>query len=839
MHPRIFNAILLALAASACFAQAAPDFEKSVEPILRKNCYGCHGAAMQQSGLRLDSREDAYRGGYAGPAIVKGDSAASKLIQRASAEKPPERMPPAGPGLRAEEIATLRAWIDAGAVWPDSPAKSSAKPTRPRSSHWAFQPLQLPTPPAVKQASWPRNDVDRFVLARLEKEGIAPSPEAAKTTLLRRVSLDLTGLPPTPKEIEEFLADDGPSAYERVVDRLLASPHYGERWARQWLDLAHYADSDGYEKDLARPYAWRWRHWVIQAINGDTPFDEFTRLQLAGDLLPDRAVDQHVATGFLRNTLTNREAGVDRDEAHFEQIVSRTSTVGTNWLGLTTGCAQCHDHKYDPLSQKEFYSLFAFFNSAGEEDIDAPLPGELGPYLRALPEWKRKRQALLEEYEVPALMKQWETRMIEAVDHPGRSPEWDFSLTSMRAMVNSAVRMLKKGDARTEVEQYRLTNYFVRSPGIAPGLDKEKIGRFKELREKLRDLDKDFPALSQAQVMVEDPEAPPTHIHIKGDWRQKGIPVERDTPAVLPPLKASAGAATRLDLANWIVSRDNPLTARVWVNRAWQEFFGRGLVRTAEDFGTQGDAPSHPELLDWLAAEFMESGWRMKHMHRLIVTSATYRQSSNARPELRQRDPENTLLARQSRLRLPAETLRDTALAAAGLLDTRIGGRSVYPPQPEGVASLGYGGNDWPESKGPDRYRRGLYVFFQRTSPYPMLMNFDAPDSNTSCTGRARSNTPLQSLNLLNDEVFYEAAQALAWRTGRETPSGSFADRLDHAFLLTAGRRPTTAERERLAAYHDQQAQISAREANGGKSIDAWAGVSRVLLNLDEFIVRE
>jgi hypothetical protein len=836
--PRGAACVVYLCGVSLCFSQTAPDFTKQVRPILQKNCYACHGPALQQSGLRLDAREEAMRGGYSGPAIVKGDSNASRLIQRVTAEKPPERMPPAGPGLKAEEIAVLRAWIDAGAVWPESAKAPPKADARPRSTHWAFQRVERPAPPAVKQSNWPRNPIDNFILARLEKEGVTPSPEAAKTTLLRRVSLDLTGLPPTPYEIEEFLGDTSPDAYERLVDRLLASPHYGERWARQWLDLAHYADSDGYEKDLPRPHAWRWRHWVINALNGDMPFDEFTRLQLAGDLLPGRTVEHHVATGFLRNTLTNREAGVDRDEARFEQIVSRTNTVSTAWLGLTMSCAQCHDHKYDPLSQKDYYSLFAFFNSVDEEDIDAPLPGEVGPYLQALPEWKRKRQALLEEYEVPELLQQWEAKMVEAIDHPGRSPEWDFSLTSMKAMFNNAVRVLKKGPRRSEVEQFRLTNYFIQSPGVAPGLDKEKLARFKELREKLKQLDKSFPALSQAQVMVEDPEAPPTHIHIKGDWRQKGIPVARATPAVLPPLRAN-GEPTRLDLANWIVSRDNPLTARVWVNRAWQEFFGRGLVRTSEDFGTQGEQPSHPELLDWLAAEFMDSGWRMKHIHRLIVTSATYRQSSHARPELSQRDPENTLLARQSRLRLPAETLRDVALAASGLLDTRIGGRSVYPPQPEGVAQLGYGGNEWPESTGPDRYRRGLYIFFQRTSPYPMLMNFDAPDSNFSCTRRPRSNTPLQSLNLLNDEVFYEAANALAWRVEREAPDNSFTGKLEYAFLLTLGRKPTDAERERLAAYYDQQSQIFAREANGGQPLSAWLGVGRVLLNLDEFIVRE
>ena len=823
-------------AALATAAGGTDLFETKVRPLLARNCHACHGQAQQLSGLRLDDAEAALRGGYSGPVIVKGSSAASKLIERVASSKDGFRMPPAGPGLSKSDVDLLRAWIDAGAVWPAS-AKAAAKSEAPRSSHWAFQPVARPTAPAVRRADWARNPIDAFVLARLESKEISPSAEASRATLLRRLSLDLIGLPPTPAEVEEFLADTRPDAYERVVERLLKSPHYGERWARLWLDLAHYADSDGYEKDLARPHAWRWRHWVIQALNDDMPFDQFTLWQLAGDLLPGASLDQRVATGFLRNTLTNREAGVDREEARFEQIVSRTNTVGTTWLALTVNCTQCHDHKYDPLTQRDFYRLFAFFNSVDEDDVPAPLAGEVGPYLRALPEYRDKRRQLLEEYEVPSLLRQWEARMVEAIDHPGRSPEWDFSLTSMKAMFNNAVRVLKKGASRTAVEEDHLADYFIASPGTAPGIEKDKLARFKELREKLKALNASFPALSHAQVVVEDPEAPPAHIHVKGDWRQKGIPVEPGTPVVLPAPKAN-GKPTRVDLARWLTSRENPLTARVFVNRAWQEFFGRGLVQTSEDFGAQGDKPSHPELLDWLASEFMDSGWRVKSLHRLIVTSSAYRQSSQVRKDLLSRDPANKLLARQVRLRLPAETIRDTALSVAGLLYPAVGGKSIYPPQPEGVAQLGYGGNEWPESKGAERYRRGLYIFFQRTSPYPMLMNFDAPDSNVSCSRRTRSNTPLQSLNLLNDDVFVEAARALAWRLEREAPAG-FAPRYEYASLLVLGRKPSEYERERMARHFDEQAQIFAAETRGGQPESGWLGVSRVLLNLDEFLTRE
>ncbi len=836
----MFRLVALLTGAAAAVAQS-PDFVRDVRPILNKRCAGCHGAAQQMNGLRLDDPESAIRGGYSGPAIVKGKSAESKLIERVRSTKDGFRMPPSGPAAAPAEVATLAAWIDAGAVYPEG--LRAAPAARPRNTHWSFQPVRRPDPPAVKNADWARNPIDRFVLAKLETEGVAPSPEASKATLIRRVTLDLTGLPPTPRETREFLADDAPGAYERVADRLLRSPRYGEKWARHWLDLAHYADSDGYEKDLIRPWAWRYRHWLIDAINRDLPFDRFTVEQLAGDLLPNAGTDELVATGFLRNTLTNREAGVDRDEARFEQLVNRTNTVGSVWLGLGVGCAQCHNHKYDPITQKDYYSLLSFFDLSEEQDIDAPLPGEVGAYLAALPEYEKKRKTLFDEYEVGALMPLWEVKILEAIDKPGTQAEWDFSLTAMKASFDRTLKVMKTQPAqRAPRDTRRLENYFVHSGGSfgLPHQDKFKKIR-DEMRKKLDALDATLPPFSQAQAMIDDPARDATRLRIRGQWNQYGIAVKPEPPAFLAP--SSTSRQTRLDLAKWLVSPENPLPARVHANRVWGEFFGRALAKVTEDFGKQGEKPSHPELLDWLASEFMKPSdplarpWSMKHLHRTIVTSAAYRQSSRARPEMDKRDPENLLLARQSRLRLPAEILRDASLSAAGLLSDDIGGHSIRPPQPEGVAELGYGRsrNAWKTSSGRERYRRGLYIHFQRTTPYPMLMNFDEPDGAVSCSRRGRSNTPLQALNLLNDEVFFEAARALAWRVEREAPPG-VAARLEYAFALCFNRPPTETERQRLARFHDEQTRILSEEKS---DLSPWTGVSRVLLNLDEFITRE
>lgn len=842
-----FIALGLAAGTSIFAAPApspAPDYAKDVAPILQQRCAMCHNAQLKQNGVRVDDPAALMAGGYSGPVIVPGKSADSKLMAKITSDKPGFKMPPMGEPLRPAEIAIIRSWIDSGAKLPAATAKAGT-PTATKSSHWAFQPVRRPEAPDVKDASWARNPIDRFILARLEKEGIAPSPEASKEVLLRRVSFDLTGLPPTPDETRAFVADTRADAYERLVDRLLESPHYGEQRARFWLDLARYADSDGYEKDQVRPWAWRWRNWVINAFNRDMPYDQFTIQQLAGDLLPNAGVEEKVATGFHRNTLTNREAGVDRAEARFEQIINRTGTTGVVWLGMTVGCAQCHDHKYDPISQKEFYQLSAFFNNGDERTIDAPLPGELGTYLRALPDYRAKRDALYREYNVAGVQRQWEEKVRGAMDQPGKNIEWDFSLTSMKAMFDGAERVLRTPEAqRSERDREALTDYFIRNPGPESYRKQPEVAKLKELVPKVNELQSKLPRYSQASILQDLPEPVQTFIAVRGDYRNHGLEVQPGTLAVLPPLPE--GPKNRLTLAKWIVSRDNPLTARVEVNRMWQQMFGRGLVLTSEDFGKMGDKPTHPELMDWLASEFMDRGWSEKQMLRTIVTSATYRQSSNTRKDLADKDPENTLLARQSRVRLPAEQIRDAALTASGLLNLEVGGPSVRPPQPKGVAELGYGNSvKWNEDQGPARYRRGLYVHYQRTTPYPMLSNFDEPDSNLTCTRRRRSNSPLQALNLMNDPVFFEAAQALAYRLSTET-AGNAGARVDQAFQFALGRMPTQTERQRLLQFLDDQAsrlnqnpKAAAQVAPVDPLAAAWVSVSRVLLNLDEFMTRE
>ena len=856
---RLASLLVFLAAASLGQAQEAIDFKRDIEPIFQTSCYICHGPQLQTNGLRLDSKEPALRGGYSGPAILPGKSSESLLIQRVAADKPALRMPPAGEPLSAEQVAKLRAWIDQGANWeeaahgeaPAATATTKATSGAKHSQHWSFQPIARPNPPSVQARTWVRNGIDHFVLARLEREAMTPSPEAERLTLLRRLSLDLTGLPPTPSEAAEFLADNTPQAYERQVDRLLDSPHFGEKWARWWLDLAHYADSDGYEKDQSRPFAWRYRQWVIEAFNRDMPFDQFTLEQLAGDLLPGATVEQRVATGFLRQTLTNREAGVSREEIRFEQLVDRTNTTSTTWLGLTTGCAQCHDHKYDPITQKDYYRFFTFFDTAEEVNIEAPLPGEVGPYMRARPDFDRRWQELLESYSVPPLQAEWEKEMLGAMRNPGRKTDWDFAVSMMRALVDHAASILETEPARrTRREQVLLSSYFVARPAplLMPG--KESVSKFRELRGKLAELSAAFPDVTQGMAMRELPNPPAGYLRVRGDYRRKGIAVEAGTPEFLPQPVGEGNS--RLTLARWLMSRDNPLTARVTVNRVWQELFGLGIVRTSEDFGTQGEQPSHPELLDWLASDFRDDGgWSLKHSIRRIVTSATYRQSSRMRPEYAGKDPENRLLARQARLRLKAEMVRDSALAVGGLLTTSIGGPSIRPPQPPGVAELGYEAVKWTESSGRDRYRRGLYVHFQRQSPYPQMMNFDAPDSLVVCSRRRSSNTPLQALNLLNDPVFLEASQGLAARLLREAPP-SLDDRVAYAFLVALGRPPTPSEKSRLAKHYVTQQSILEQapedaaalfplQWEGASALEAatWVGMSRVLLNLDEFITRE
>jgi hypothetical protein len=849
-------AVSLLFVPLSLFGQAKVDFIADVQPILKKRCEGCHGAAQQMSGVRFDQRDAALAGGYSGPVILPGKSAESKLIQRVSGTKGMMVMPPSGPRLTAEEIGVLRAWIDSGAAWSGATV-ADGSPAKARNPHWAFQPIASPQPPSVSNSAWVRNPVDNFVLSRLDKEHIAPSPEADKRTLYRRVSLDLIGLQPTPEEMRAFLSDKRPDAYEKAVDRLLSSPHFGERIARPWLDRARYADSDGYEKDWVRPFAWRYRQWVIDAFNSDMPFDQFTIKQVAGDLLPNASIDDRIATGFHRNTLTNREGGIDNNQFRFEAAIDRANTIAATWMGLTMGCAQCHDHKYDPISQKDYYQFFAFVDKINEADIDAPLPGEIGPYIKSRDEYRDKRQALLDQYKVPQLQADWERQMLEAAANPGKRTDWDLAWDCLLKLTeggDDGEKIMRIPlEKRTERERDILTNHFVRNYHFAVGHKVYKELKLDELDKKLKELYESYPQLSRAMTVTDSQSAPPSHLRVRGDYRTLGIEVKPNTPTVLPPMTATSGAANRLDLAKWLVSPENPLTARVTVNWIWQEFFGRGIVKTTDDFGTRGEKPSHPELLDWLAFKFVEDGWSVKQLVRNIVTSETYRQSSKVRPELQSKDPDNSLLARQTRVRLPAELIRDEALHASGLLSLKVGGKSVKPPQPSGVASLAYGakGDDsWTESKGEDRYRRGLYIHFQRATPYPLLMNFDAPKAVVAQCKREQSNTALQALNLLNDPVFVEAATALAYRVISEAPDAKA--RLGSMFEYALNRPPTPGELDkfrtsipRLQAMYeaDKEAakQLAPAELPGITRAEtaALVNAATVLLNVDEFITRE
>jgi mono/diheme cytochrome c family protein len=818
-------------------ATAAMEFQRDVQPILARACFSCHGPMKQSSGLRLDVSAAALKGGNSGPVIIPGKSAESRLLHLVAGLDAELKMPPKGPALTPEEIGKLRAWIDQGARFPkdDAAAGVAAK-----SNHWAFQPPKRGAPPAVSHTAWVRNEIDAFILARLDAEKLAPSPEAERSTLIRRLSFDLLGLPPTLTEVEAFLHDTHPEAYDRLVDRLLASPSYGERWARHWLDLARYADSDGYEKDTGRPFAWRYRQWVIDALNRDLPFDQFTIEQLAGDLLPGATAEQKVATGFHRNTLTNREGGVDQEQFRVEAVVDRVNTTAKVFLGVTLGCAQCHDHKYDPLSQRDYYQMFAFFNSDTESNIPAPMPDEQEPYQRKKAEHAKKKT------ELDAAVATYRKDSLAAAQQKW---EAELKLPELRKLPdNVRAALLVEPDKRDEQQKKAVVDAHAKA-------DK----RLAQLTKAVADHAKTAPTLTQAQTLaLGSPRK--THVLVRGDFLRPGVEVEPGIPTLFAPLaRLGQGAGgdgskpTRLDLARWLVEPGNPLTARVVVNWVWHKHFGRGLVPTLEDFGTQGEKPSHPELLDWLATELVRRQWSLKSLHRLIVTSATYRQSSQQRPELLARDPLNVLRARQSRLRLEGEVLRDNALAVSGLLAPRIGGPSVRPPQPAGIADLSYAGSvKWTDSTGPDRYRRGLYTWFQRTSPYPMLMTFDSPDSNVCCVRRERTNTPLQALTLLNDTVFVECAQALARRVQTENGARSVSEALRHAFRLCLAREPTTTELatlERLFAELLKDAQshpeVAAKLA-GPPSPDltpaeaaAWVALARAIMNLDEFMTRE
>ena len=729
---------------------AAIDYLGQVRPIFEAHCTRCHGATEQKAGLRLDTGAFALAGGDSGLIVRAGDAAASLLIQAVEGTAEDiSQMPLKRPALDSESIAILRQWVAEGAKVPENEQELIKESLR---SHWAFKPIDDSAPPTVKKQDWPINPIDQFVLAQLEAEGLSPSRPANRATLVRRLYLDLTGLPPSVEEVEAFITDDKPGAYRALVEKLLHSPQYGERWGRHWLDLARYADSNGYSIDNPRSI-WPYRDWVIQAFNSDMPFDQFSVEQLAGDLLPNATNAQRIATGFHRNTQINQEGGIDPEQFRVESIVDRVNTTGLVWLGLSVGCAQCHDHKFDPIAQKEYYRLFAFFNNVDEPNMPVAAKDVL------------------------------------AMPKPPKNPRFG-------------------GRGR-------------RGPrGPTTMVVKER----------------------------EDPRK--TFVNIKGDFTRPGEQVWPGTPEVLHAFEGDR-EATRLDFAQWLFDPSNPLTARVVVNRLWQRYFGRGIVETENDFGTQGTPPSHPELLDWLAAEFQRQGWSFRALHRLIVNSATYRQSSDVRAELTEADPYNRLLGRQSRHRLEAEIVRDAGLSISGLLSTKLGGPGVYPPQPKGVMDRGQRKRTWTASDGEDRYRRGLYTFFWRATPNPALRTFDAPDAFSTCTRRVRSNTPLQALTLLNDPAFVELSVGFARKILRDEADSDRA-RLGRAFAACVSRQPEAEEldvlhtflEEMRASYAEDTA--AARDIVGDEGLAdvpedemaAWVATARVLLNLDEAISR-
>ncbi|MBY0508057.1 MAG: PSD1 and planctomycete cytochrome C domain-containing protein [Bryobacteraceae bacterium] len=760
-------------------------------------CIGCHNSKTSMSGLALDSREAILKGGKHGPAVKPGEGALLLDVVRHTGNI---KMPPGGK-LKDSQVAILEKWIADGMPMT---AKAVAAPV-----HWSFKPPKKADVPSG------RHPVDYFIQAKLTEAGLAMSPAADRRTLLRRVSFDLTGLPPTPAELAAFLADNQPGAYERQVDRLLASPHYGERWGRHWLDQARYADSNGYSIDAPREI-WKYRDWVINAFNSDMPFDRFTLEQFAGDQLPNPTTDQLIATGFHRNTPINFEGGIDFEQYRVDHVVDRVSTTGSVYLGLTLGCARCHDHKFDPLPQKEFYQLFSFFNNVDEAvkeedraDVQKPVL-ELGT-----PAELRKKDVI--KAQMKAL--EGELATYRKVIEP-RQEAWEAALkeADIKKFRPSVQAALGLHVGRRNEEQADLV--FETFANTDEG--------WRERRATMRAVQRLSPKIVTSLIMKDLPQPRQAYIHLGGDFLRKGENVSAGTPAILPPL-GNQGPATRVDLAKWLTSRENPLTARVTVNRMWMRYFGRGIVETEDDFGRQGSLPTHPELLDWLAVEFMDRGWSQKAMHRLIVTSATYQQASAANhPAAAEKDPRNLLLSRQNRIRLEGEIIRDAGLVASGLFAPKVGGPSVFPPIPPGVMNSGQNAREWTVSTGEDRYRRGMYTFLWRATPHPTMSLFDGPDAASACTRRNRSNSPLQALTLLNDASVKEFADALAARALKSK------DPLGQAFEYAMARPPSSLERERLSRFLALQ-----KDEAGGNEVAAYSGLARVLLNLDEFMTRE
>ena len=911
------------------------QFNRDIRPILSDKCFLCHGPdeKKRKADLRLDQRDGALAdlGGYA--AVVPGMPDESELLARVLAhEDPSELMPPPDSNrgqLTTGEVSLLRRWIKQGA---------------PYQSHWAFEPVADVRVPE----SWSNNPVDYFVEKRLKESGITPSGPADSETLLRRLSLDLTGLLPSPEEQQSF-PDAG---LESTVDRLLASPHFGERWGRHWLDQARYADSHGYSIDGDRQM-WPFRDWVIKALNDDLPFDQFTIEQLAGDLLPNRTKAQHVASAFHRNTLINQEGGSDREQFRVESVIDRVNTTGAVWLGLTVGCAQCHTHKFDPITQREYYQLFAFFNNTEDANStgatveveeyeilgNAPEATPVKTFPSATAKWNpvhyqnpvtssgkplhlQKDNSLLvdkaagrnDSYRVQAttyLDRVAALRLRVLPDKslpqngPGTAANGNFVLTKLRIQSRGKPIAISHAFADHEQPGYPIAGTLdqdaksgwainvggtrkadMNSPHEAVFVFTEPletkgeplevtmehtlnesylVGRFAiELSPTAPPAPASKPAeivkprKGRVMVMKELPKPRSTFLFTRGDFtrphKESGEIAPDTLSQIRPALGESRERPTRLELARWLVHPENPLTPRVTVNRIWMRYFGRGLVETEEDFGTQGSPPSHPGLLDYLSHRFVAEGWSTKKIHRLIVTSKTYQRSSHARPDLVEIDPGNYLLAHQNRIRLDAEIVRDAALCASGLLAPKIGGPGVYPPQPPDIYAFTQSRKTWKTSTGEDRYRRGMYIFFYRSAPYPLLQTFDAPDFQTTCTRRVNSNTPLQALTVANDPAFLELAQGLTERLLRELPSADITARIKRAYQLALSRIPSEVEHKLLTDYFEAQAADFANDAVAAGKLTtpamkagpesyarsaALVCVARAILNTDNFITRE
>ena len=833
----------LALAASVLADDVPLNFNRDIRPILSENCFYCHGqdANKRQADLRLDVRDVAIKTG----AITPKDIAKSSLITRIHADDPDQLMPPAKSNRRLtpEQKKLLERWVSEGAEY---------------QLHWAFIPPVRPAEPTVQKADWVRNSLDKFVLAKLEEQKLAPSPEADRATLIKRLSIDLIGLPPTPSEVDAFVTDADPKAYDNLVERFLTSPHYGERMALPWLDAARYADSNGFQQD-GDTWQWIWRDWVVKSLNEDLPFDQFTIWQLAGDLLPNATNEQKIASGFNRNHLLNGEGGAIAEEQRFVILFDRMDTTATTWLGLTMACSQCHDHKYDPITQRDYYSLMDAFNRLPESGTPQFFSSRIrvgAPFIELPTDENKKRLAELE-----AAMKSLEDDSKPVLDTAFAA--WRAGLfadgepADGKDLPRNLTPLLRKPEAeRTDADKQSIESQLRKFFD-----DKVKADVVKNLPQvvKYNETKRTYDAYKGDQIpramIMSDDKPRETAILDRGEYLNPKEKVTFATPAFLPPLPTDA-PKNRLGFAQWLMSAEQPLTARVQVNRMWQHFFGAGIVKTSEDFGVQSEYPLHGPLLDWLAVEFRERGWSTKAIHRLIVTSATYRQASRVTPELRARDPENRLFARATRFRMPSLLLRDWALSASGLLNAKVGGVPVYPYQPDAVwealAITKERDFTYPASSGTDLYRRSLYTFWRRTvNPANM---FDSSSRQTCRVRLATTSTPLHALTTLNDPTWVEAARVLAEQSLKTSPE--LDARLTHAFRRIAGRQPTDRDLVALRRAYDRQFAIYKSDLDAAKALvsagatkrdeslnlsehAALSAICLGILNLDEALTRE